>query len=97
MALVTRKRVRKAAQDAIRSHTLGADETPARGISIKSKLIRRIRDQWKGKAGRYGDENRYFRKELRRVKTERDRFKHEALEVAQHELVREASVARARF
>ena len=45
-------------------------------MSQKSKY-RRSRDQWKGKAGQRGGVNRYLRKELGRVKKQRDRLKKE--------------------
>jgi hypothetical protein len=45
-------------------------------MSQKSRL-RRSRNQWKGKAGERAGENRYLRKELKRVKKDRDRFKKE--------------------
>lgn len=37
--------------------------------------IKQSRSQWKQKAGRRADENRYLRKELARVKKERDRLR----------------------
>jgi hypothetical protein len=37
--------------------------------------LKQSRAQWKQKASRRGDENRYLRKELRRVKAERDTYK----------------------
>jgi len=43
-------------------------------MSKQSKL-RKSRDQWKEKAGQRADDNRYFRKELARVKDERDQLK----------------------
>lgn len=43
-------------------------------MSALSKL-KQSRAQWKQKARRRGDENRYLRKELQRVKAERDRYK----------------------
>ncbi len=46
-------------------------------MSSQSKL-RQSRARWKSKAGGRAQENRYLRKELSRVKKERDRFKHEA-------------------
>ncbi len=46
-------------------------------MSSQSKL-RQSRACWKGKAGARGQENRYLRKELIRIKQERDRFKREA-------------------
>ncbi len=48
-------------------------------MSSQSKL-RQSRERWKSKAGSRADENRYLRKELTRVKNERDRFKQEAKE-----------------
>ena len=36
--------------------------------------VKQSRAQWKQKASRRGDENRYLRKELRRVKAERDLY-----------------------
>lgn len=42
--------------------------------------LKRSREQWKEKAKGRGEEVRYVRKELGRVKTERDRFKQEAKE-----------------
>lgn len=48
-------------------------------MSLQWKL-RQSRGCWKGKAGDRGHENRYLRKELSRVKQERDRFKREAKE-----------------
>ncbi len=48
-------------------------------MSSQSKL-RQSRARWKSKAGGRAHENRYLRKELRRVKKERDRFKQEAKE-----------------
>ena len=44
-------------------------------MSSPSKL-KQSRAQWKQKASRRADENRYLRKELRRVKAERDYYKH---------------------
>jgi hypothetical protein len=38
--------------------------------------VNHIRHQWKGKAVQRGDDNRYLRKELARVKAERDQVKH---------------------
>jgi len=46
-------------------------------MSSQSKL-KRSREQWKQKASRRGDDNRYLRKELRRVKNERDTYKKRA-------------------
>ena len=46
-------------------------------MSSQSKL-RQSRACWKAKAGARGQENRYLRKELTRIKQERDRFKREA-------------------
>jgi len=43
----------------------------------QSSRLRQGRDQWKRKAGQRAGENRYLRKELSRVKRERDRFKKE--------------------
>lgn len=43
-------------------------------MSQRSKLMK-SRSQWKSKAGRRGEENRYVRKELVRIKNERDRFR----------------------
>jgi hypothetical protein len=42
--------------------------------------LRQSRARWKSKAGGRAQENRYLRKELRRVKEERDRFKQQAKE-----------------
>ena len=52
-------------------------EKKPRVMSSQSKL-RQSRARWKSKAGGRAQENRYLRKELSRVKKERDRFKHEA-------------------
>ncbi len=41
----------------------------------KLSKLKKSRDQWKEKAGKRADENRYYRKELERVKTERDHLK----------------------
>ena len=49
-------------------------------MSSHSK-VKRSRDQWKQKASRRGDETRYLRKELRRVKQDRDRYKQRAQQV----------------
>ncbi len=46
-------------------------------MSSASKVKQR-RAQWKQKASHRGDENRYLRKELRRVKQERDIYKKRA-------------------
>ena len=43
-------------------------------MSSPSKL-KQSRAQWKQNASRRGDENRYLRKELQRVKAERERYK----------------------
>ena len=43
-------------------------------MSVPSKL-KQSRAQWKRKASLRGDENRYRRKELRRVKQDRDTYK----------------------
>ena len=59
----------------------------------KHSKLRRSRDQWKGKAGSRGEELRYVRKELRRVKAQRDQFKHEAKE-AQAQLKQRAEQER---
>jgi uncharacterized coiled-coil DUF342 family protein len=48
-------------------------------MSTASKL-RKSRNQWKQKASARADELRYFRKELKRVKRERDDYKKEAKE-----------------
>jgi hypothetical protein len=48
-------------------------------MSQKSKL-KKSRNQWKYKAGMRADKNRYLRKELSRVKKQRDRFKKELKE-----------------
>jgi hypothetical protein len=56
---------------------LAEQEKKPRVMSSQSKL-KQSRARWKGKAGDRAQENRYLRKELRRVKKERDRFKHEA-------------------
>ncbi len=47
------------------------------GMSSHSK-IKRSREHWKQKASRRGDETRYLRKELRRVKQDRDTYKQRA-------------------
>lgn len=49
-------------------------------MSRQSKLIK-SRDNWKNKAISRGEDNRYYRQELVRVKKERDRFKNEAKEL----------------
>ncbi len=49
-------------------------------MSSQSK-VKRSRAQWKQKAQERGDETRYLRKELRRVKQERDRYKQRAQQV----------------
>lgn len=61
------------------NHTLGKTGTEARQMSLQWKL-RQSRACWKGKASARGHENRSLRKELKRVKQERDRFKQEAKE-----------------
>ena len=43
-------------------------------MSQQSKL-KQSRDQWKEKAGKRADDNRYLRKELARIKDERDQLK----------------------
>lgn len=48
-------------------------------MSLQSKL-KQSRKQWKVKAVRRADDNRDLRKELARVKNERDRFKKEMKE-----------------
>ena len=50
-------------------------------MSQRSKL-RHSREQWKHKARQRGDDNRYLRKELARVKQERDRHQ-QALKAAE--------------
>lgn len=52
-------------------------------MSSQSKL-RKSREQWKQKAVSRADDNRYFRKELARIKNERDQFKKEAKENLKH-------------
>lgn len=54
---------------------------------------KRSRNQWRYKASRRASENRYMRKELRRVKIERDRFKKE-LKDFRSRLPREEAQAR---
>jgi hypothetical protein len=49
-------------------------------IMSRQSRLRQSRDQWKDKAVRRGEENRYLRKELSRVKKERDGFKEESKE-----------------
>ena len=49
-------------------------------MSSQSK-VKRSRAQWKQKAQERGDETRYLRKELRRVKQERDSYKQRAQQV----------------
>jgi hypothetical protein len=53
-------------------------------MSQRSKL-RQSRNQWKSKAGQRGEKNRYLRKELTRIKKERDRFKKELKESRAHQ------------
>ena len=43
-------------------------------MSKQSKL-KQSRDQWKEKAGERADDNRYLRKELARIRKERDQLK----------------------
>ena len=43
-------------------------------MSQQSKL-KKSRDQWKEKASKRADDNRYLRKELARIKDERDQLK----------------------
>lgn len=52
-------------------------------MSSQSK-VKRSREQWKQKARRRGDENRYLRKELRRVKQDRDLSK-QRVQQAEHQ------------
>jgi hypothetical protein len=52
-------------------------------MSQQSK-IRQSRHQWKCKAAQRADQNRYLRKELARVKEERDRIKKSHKEVMSH-------------
>ena len=61
------------------SYTLGNNGKGGRSMSSQSKL-RQSRERWKRKASSRADDNRYFRKELARVKNERDRFKKKAKE-----------------
>ncbi len=62
-------------------------------MSFEWKL-RQSRACWKGKAGARGHENRYLRKELSRVKQERDRFKREAKEAKRQLQQREQQAPR---
>ncbi len=41
----------------------------------KQFKLKKSRDQWKEKASKRADDNRYLRKELARVKDERDQLK----------------------
>ena len=52
----------------------------SRLMSSQRSRYRRSRDQWKYKASERATDNRYVRKELKRVKTERDRLKKELYE-----------------
>ncbi len=56
------------------SYTLGNNGRGGKSMSSQSKL-RQSREQWKLKASVRADDNRYLRKELARVKNERDQFK----------------------
>ena len=49
-------------------------EEEAKSMSSQSKL-RQSRDRWKLKASARADDNRYLRKELARVKNEREQLK----------------------
>ena len=56
------------------SYTLGNNEKGGKSMSSQSKL-RQSRERWKLKASTRADDNRYLRKELARVKNERDQLK----------------------
>ena len=56
------------------SYTLGNNEKGGKSMSSQSKL-RQSRERWKLKASSRANDNRYLRKELARVKNERDQFK----------------------
>ena len=56
------------------SYTLGNNEKGGKSMSSQSKL-RQSRERWKLKASARANDNRYLRKELARVKNERDQFK----------------------
>lgn len=62
-------------------------------MSSHSK-VKRSREHWKQKASRRGDETRYLRKELWRVKQERDTYKHRAQQAARQEKARQAPAQR---
>ena len=56
------------------SYTLGNNGRGGKSMSSQSKL-RQSREQWKLKASTRADDNRYLRKELARVKNEREQLK----------------------
>ena len=56
------------------SYTLGNNGKGNKNMSSQSEL-RQSRDQWKLKASTRADDNRYLRKELARVKNEREQLK----------------------
>ena len=56
------------------SYTLGNNGRGGKSMSSQSKL-RQSREQWKLKASARADDNRYLRKELARVKNEREQLK----------------------
>ena len=56
------------------SYTLGNNGNGGKSMSSQSKL-RQSRERWKLKARTRANNNRYLRKELARVKNERDQFK----------------------
>ncbi len=62
-------------------------------MSSHSK-VKRSRAQWKQKASRRGDESRYLRKELRRVKQDRDAYKQRAHQAERQENTRQAPARR---
>jgi len=63
-------------------HVLGKTREEVERMSKRSK-IRRSRENWKNKAIERGKEARYSRRELARVKKERNKFKKEAKEARQ--------------
>ena len=56
------------------SYALGNNGSGGKSMSSQSKL-RQSRERWKLKASTRADDNRYLRKELARVKNEREQLK----------------------
>ena len=56
------------------SYTLGDNGRGGKSMSSQSKL-KQSRERWKLKASTRADDNRYLRKELARVKNEREQLK----------------------